>query len=181
MPNRVATLLPTGETKQQFRRRLEGTPRWREFVDCRERLKQNGLSPWPAWRKAAEMFPKVGEDDFEGEPVEAGEVEGPEVSVRPEHWKDKGVPSDECIRWVFEALGEVKKLVPADAPSAGAWNLYGTCSGRPDMAWSFYTNLWSKTIKPGDDRERLEASTDKIEVLIEKLEAAMEDKGEEHP
>ncbi len=177
MANRAKTTLPTGENKQQFRRRLQGTPRWREFVDCRQRWKDNGLSPWSAWCRAAAMFPKTGEDDFEGEgPDEvAGGVKVSEDVERPGHWSKGGVSSDECISWVFEALGEVGGVVVADAPSAGAWNLFRTCRANPQNAWSFYTNLWSKTIKPSDGREKLVESDDKIEVLIERMQASLEE------
>ncbi|KKN40361.1 hypothetical protein LCGC14_0734130 [marine sediment metagenome] len=177
MANRTKKPLPTGENKEQFRRRLgRDVQRWRDFVSIREKLKDEGMHPWDAWCKAAGMFPRIGEEIDEVEVAEGlpnVSVEGPRASVRPSHWTEGGVPSSECICWVFEALGQVGKVVAGDAPSAGAWNLYKTCRGNPDASWSFYTNLWSKTIKPSNEREQLEASTDRIEVLIERLQAAM--------
>ncbi len=175
--------LPTGESKACLKHRLLACDRWQDFVSVREGYKKNGVDSFQAWCMAAELFPRPGQqfdtevrvrEEHARQVLSSGVGEGVELS-RPGHWPSGGIPSDECIQWVFEALGEVGEVVPADAPSAGAWNLFRTCKGRPESAWQFYSQLWSKTIRPGDGRERLEESTDKIEVLIERLEASLKE------
>lgn len=92
---------------------------------------------------------------------------------RCESWPKEGVPNTEAIRWVFEWLGR-PDVTPADAPSAGAWALLNTCRANPQNVWAFYTTVWAKMVKPAsDEREKLVASTDKIEVLIEKLQKGL--------
>ena len=58
------------QLKVQIRAWAEGMGRWREFVDFREGLKKNGVSPASAWVKAAQMMDaELWGDPYDGEVV----------------------------------------------------------------------------------------------------------------
>lgn len=47
------------ESKGALKERLKREGRWREFVELRESLKANGVTPKDAWKQAREQFPPL--------------------------------------------------------------------------------------------------------------------------
>lgn len=75
-----------GTAKAALHRRLHAEGRWQEYVLIREQLKREGVSPYQAWKIAAQQFPPL-----DGSPME---VESPVRAGMPKRRKAKAGQPD---------------------------------------------------------------------------------------
>lgn len=148
------------ESKEQFKTRLKDEGRWDEFIQCREKLKADGMPAKDAWYEARQKFgpesyrAPAAEDNCDDDSVlPAGDI------VCMEVFADKpSVTARAVVQWVFDSI-DIKDVRPEDAPSSGAWSFLQRVRTYPDLLKEFYRSIWAKMLPTRSEieaRERFE-------------------------
>jgi hypothetical protein len=147
------------ETRKELKKRLEAAEVWTDYVDLRQRLIKEGLTPAEARKQA------VAEIDSRPPKPAAAPDHAAVASMEPAPAVDLPdfngeVPNNEAVQWVGENL--VKSNVrPEDAPSGLAWGLLQWARSTPANKTTFWGSLWSKLLITGtalqqkEDKARL--------------------------
>lgn len=137
------------ESKAELTDRLRSEGRWEAFRKRREELKAGGMAAADAWNAAKVEFPPPNGRQRNGETskVDLGALRGkPAVSVA------------QAAAWVFEYL-DADWIIPADAPSAGAWSLREWAQSSLAARGDFYRLFATKSVMQMQGKTR-QAETD---------------------
>ncbi|MCX5637098.1 MAG: hypothetical protein NTX52_05320 [Planctomycetota bacterium] len=129
------------ESREEIRARLKREGRWSEFVELRESLKSDGMSPKDAWEQARQTFSPLSDEQIE-EQESANNTCG--ISLSQFDGKAK-VSARSVVEWVFDYI-DVEDVTPDMAPSPGAWSFLQRVRKYPDLLKEFYRSIWSKML-----------------------------------
>lgn len=129
------------ESREEIRARLKREDRWNEFVELRESLKADGVSPKAAWQQALEEFPPLSKEQINEKQNESN-TGG--ISLAQFDSKTK-VSARTVVEWVFDHI-DVEDVTPEMAPSPGAWSFLQRIRKYPDLLKEFYRSIWSKML-----------------------------------
>ena len=142
------------ESKFELAARLKDAGQWDDFITRREELKAGGMPAVEAQAKALAEFPPNGQ--LSVEPVLPTETPSsteavPLVDLSPL----KGKPSVsilECVKWTMEHLDR-RSVMPADAPSAGAWSMLFWARSSLSARGEFYRSFVVKLLPKGANQD----------------------------
>lgn len=130
------------ESKSELMDRLRREGQWEAFKKRREELKAGGMEAKPAWVEAAAEFPSPSQVSIEVAPL---------VDLSPLRGKP-AVPIVDVIKWVMANL-DVVGVMPAEAPSAGAWSMLYWARSSLSARGEFYRSFVVKLLPKGADQE----------------------------
>ena len=161
------------ESREEIRARLKREGRWSDFVELRESLKADGVSPKDAWKQAIEKFQLLSQEQL-NEKQNKNNSGG--ISLAQFDSKTK-VSARQVVEWVFDHI-DVEDVTPEMAPSPGAWSFLQRVRKHPDLLKEFYRSIWSKMLPTKSEIEssrKFEDDGREQIKLIDKVERASRD------
>ncbi len=162
------------ESKAELTDRLRREGRWDAFKQRREELKAGGTPAKQAWYEAAAEFPP---------PVQSATGEARTVDLEAL----KGKPAVSVVQvatWAFEQL-DCDWILPADAPSPGAWSLREWARSSMAARTEFYRLFVAKVLlPPQEDARQAEKEREKRRMADGATQDAIErllSRGDKHP
>jgi len=144
--------MPTKETSEQRKIRLDAEGRWDAFCARRAELEAEGKSRKEADIQAtAEFQPVNAESNDEG--FDTGEIDAALFEEKPK------LNLRASMEWVYRNV-MVKGLRPDDAPDPGAWALLHEVKTNPQTRSEFYKNIITKLLPNRAQIEREDMTAD---------------------
>ncbi len=144
------------ETRDEFKTRLKREGKWNEFLELREKYKQDGHEAKVAYAMAMEPFAGAGDSPADDQPDDADG--GGSVLLEQFAGKDKA-SSLVVVEWVFDNI-DMLDVTPDMAPSAGAWSLLLRVRRHPDLLKEFYRSIWVRILPSKTGIEQLQRFAD---------------------
>lgn len=174
--------LSTGETKTDFKERLQREGRWKEAVKRRENLKKLGMSAANAWKTIAAEFPI--EPSAETVPAKASAkapTKGGAAPRRAGGLQKADFPGlatvniRQDVYWVYNNI-DVTDVTAKDAPSPGAWSMREWARHSGMQRNEFYRNFCAKLLpskKEMEEEDRLSDDGRDVRNTIDQLLARL--------
>ncbi len=180
-----------GNIPADFKARMKSEGRWREFVQRRNALSMQGLTPEERNRQV--MLEFGGDPATLGVPIQKlaakqagtlgtpGEPPGkPPVKVFIPHedveFSKEKVGAREIIDWVYDHMGNPAETI-TEAPSLGALIYLHKCQHVGALQEAFYNSIWPRTLPAKAQTENADRMADDgsdVLELIERVKAQAE-------
>ena len=176
MPNIPAHEFAKRKSKAEIRNKVMEMGRWTEFVQLRERNKEEGMVPEKAWVAAYEELcgaaapaDRVVAEVKQVESVSRPTRQSPDASKQL--FEDKTCSTPKTVEWVAANL-RISDASAEDAPSSEAWSMLCWVKSSPQAESQFWGQIYTKllpTRQQLDQDTKMEDDGRRVLTLIDRI------------